>query len=326
MGNEINILSIDGGGIRGVLPAEILIYVEKKLSELYKKDIKLSDHFDYITGTSTGGILAALYCFPDEYGNPKYSAEDASNLYMEHGTYIFKKEFRWFYTFNGKIGPRYRPNNLEKLFDIYFKDVRIKESTSNLMLTSIDTTQRDIYFFKSYKGDEFENHNLMFRDAVRATSAAPTYFKPKHLIIDGLDRSLIDGGMGVNNPTVSAYIEVNKLYPKAKKINVLSIGTGPLEKSFSYKVAKKWGVINGAPKIFDINLSSMADAVDYQMNKLYENKNMIGRYLRVHPKIYDAEGKMDSASKDNLKLLKEAGKKSLELYKDDIDDFLKETV
>jgi patatin-like phospholipase/acyl hydrolase len=326
MKDVINVLSIDGGGIRGVLPGEILVYVEKKLSLLYKKDIKLSDHFDYIAGTSTGGILAALYCFPDENGNPKYSAEEASNLYMDHGTNIFKKEFRWFFTFNGFIGPRYRPNNLEKLLENYFKDVRIKESTSNLMLTSIDTTQRDIYFFKSYKGKELENHNLMFRDAVRSTSAAPTYFRPKHLIIDGVDRSLIDGGMGVNNPTVSAYIEVNKLFPKAKKVNVLSIGTGPLEKSFSYKTAKKWGIINGAPKIFDINLSSMADAVDYQMNKLYENKNMIGSYLRVQPNIFDAKGGMDDASKSNLKLLKEAGEKSLELYKDDIDAFLKKSL
>ena len=66
----VNILSIDGGGIRGVLPAQILIYVEEKLSKLYKKDVKLSDHFDYVTGTSTGGILGALYCFPDENGDP----------------------------------------------------------------------------------------------------------------------------------------------------------------------------------------------------------------------------------------------------------------
>ena len=147
MKDVINILSIDGGGIRGVLPAEILIYVESKLSELYKKDIKLSDHFDYIAGTSTGGILGALYCFPDKDGKPKYSAQEASDLYMNHGGYIFKKQVRWALTFNGFFGPRYNPDNLEKLFLEYFGDKRIKESTSELMLTSIDTTQRDIYFF-----------------------------------------------------------------------------------------------------------------------------------------------------------------------------------
>ena len=62
MKKTVNVLSIDGGGIRGVLPAQILIYVEKKLSELYGKETKISDHFDYVAGTSTGGILASLYC------------------------------------------------------------------------------------------------------------------------------------------------------------------------------------------------------------------------------------------------------------------------
>jgi patatin-like phospholipase/acyl hydrolase len=326
MKDVINVLSIDGGGIRGVLPAEILVYVEKKLSELYNKEIKLSDHFDYVAGTSTGGILGALYCFPDENGNPKYSAQQASDLYMNYGSHIFKKEFRYFSTLNGMFGPRYRPNNLEGLFSDYFKDVRIKESTSDFMLTSIDTTQRDIYFFKSYKAKLKEPHNLMFREAVRSTSAAPTYFRPSHLIIDGIDRCLIDGGMGINNPTVSAYIEVKKLYPNAKKINVLSIGTGPLELPFLYRVAKKWGILD-ASKIFDINLNSMSDAVDYQMNNLYKEGNLVGDYLRVSPKlIKGTNSKMDSASKKNLQMLKDSAKRSLENSKDDIDNFLKNSL
>jgi len=194
-----------------------------------------------------------------------------------------------------------------------------------LMLTSIDTTQRDIYFFKSYKAKAKEAHNLMFREAVRATSAAPTYFRPNNLIIDGVDRCLIDGGMGVNNPTVSAYVDVKKLYPNAKKINILSIGTGPLEIPFRYKVAKKWGILSAA-KIFDINLNSMSVAVDYQMNSLYEEGDLIGEYLRVAPKLIDGTNtKMDKASDKNLKMLKESGAKSLEVYKDRIDDFLKKT-
>jgi len=322
---SINILSIDGGGIRGVLPAEILIYVEKRLSELYGKETRLSEHFDYISGTSTGGILASLYCFPDENGRSKYSTLDALNIYMNHGSYIFKKEFRWFFTLNGIFGPRYRPNNLDKLFKNYFDDVRIKDATTNLMMPSIDTKQRDLYFFKSYKGEINEEHNIMFRDAARSTSAAPTYFKPKRLFIDGFDRSLIDGGMGLNNPSMSSYIEIKKIYPDVDRINVLSMGTGPLELPFKYKVAKKWGILN-ASKIFDINLDSMADAVDHQMNALYSKGELVGDYLRIKPQLFGAKTKMDCATKKNLKLLKEAGEKSLEMYKSRIDDFLEKTV
>ena len=321
----VNVLSIDGGGIRGILPSQILVYVEKKLSEIYGKTTRLSDHFDLIAGTSTGGILAALYCFPDKDGNPKYTAEESLNLYMNNGSDIFKKQSRWYYTLNGLLGPRYNPDNIENLFEMYFEDTRIKESTTNLMLSSIDNINREIYFFKSYKAKEKEPHNTLFKDAVRATSAAPTYFRPNHIYIDGEERSLIDGGLGINNPTISAYIEIGNLYPEATTINILSIGTSPLEESISYKVAKKWGTITGAPKLFDITLASMADAVDYQMSELYKNENMIGNYLRVQPQLFNASGEMDDASHKNLKALQEAGIKSTELNKAEIDIFLEKT-
>lgn len=326
MKKSVNVLSIDGGGIRGVLPAQILTYVEEKLTEIYGKPTKLSDHFDLIAGTSTGGILASIYCFPDKHGKPKYSAEEALNLYMENGGKIFKRQFRWIYTLVGIIGPRYNVKNTENIFKKYFGEVRIKESTSHLMVPSIDNLNRNIYFFKSYKGETNEAHNLLFYDAVRATSAAPSYFKPHHIFIDNKERSLIDGGLGINNPTVSAYIEVENLYPSVKKINVLSIGTAPPKKGISYKKARNWGTATGAPKLFDITLTSMSDAVNYQMTELYNNDNMIGSYLRVQPQLFEASGKMDDGSKKNLKRLKEAGLRSIELYKDKIDEFLNKTI
>ena len=329
MKKAINILTIDGGGIRGLISSEIMIYIENKLSELYGKDIKLAEHFDYIAGTSTGGILTCLYVFPGDDGKPKYSAKDASNLYYEHGRDIFKKRFKWFYSLGGLFSYRYNEKFIEKLFKKYFSDKRIKESVVPFMLTSVDTNSRDLYLFKSYKAEKHPKHNKTYLKAARATSAASTYFKPVKMYIDhGKDiqeMSLIDGGFGINNPAISAYVEVKKLYPNAEKINILSLGTGPDESSHPYKKAKKWGIINGASKLFSLILTSMSDATDYQVSKIYENKN-IGTYLRIQPNAYDASTKMDDASKKNLGLLREAGQKSVIDFKDQIDEFLEKTI
>lgn len=321
--DTINVLSIDGGGIRGLMSAEIICYIEKKLKELYNKDVKIADHFDYIAGTSTGGILTCIYSYPGEDGRPKFSAQEASDFYMNHGSKIFKKGFRYYLTLGGIFAPRYSSKYIIKLFKNYFKDKKINHSCTNFMVTSIATDNRDLFLFKSYKGENNFWQDRTYIEAAVATSAAPTYFKPLDLNVGyGIKRCLIDGGLGMNNPALSAYIEATKLYPKAKKINVLSIGTGPSEKSHMYKEAKKWGIINGASKLFDITLTSMSDTVCYQLEKLYSNENIEGEFLRLQPYKYYASGKMDDASKKNLQDLKDAGIKSAKDFKAEIDEFL----
>ncbi|CAG7580741.1 MAG: putative patatin-like phospholipase [uncultured marine phage] len=320
--SEINVLSIDGGGIRGVLPAEILIYVEEKIQELTNSDIRLAEHFDLIVGTSTGGILTCIYCLSDENGKPKYTAVDASNLYLKNGGDIFKKEFSHrVKTLWGLAGPRYSHKNVEKLFDKYMGEDKLDTSVTNMMLTSVNTKGSGLYLFKSFKAKIDPSRNHTFKDAARATSSAPTYFAPHKLN----DMSLIDGGMAINNPSMSAYVEAMKLFPKAKKINLLSIGTARTVDSFTHKKTKKWGILNWIVPLFDIILIASARGVEYQADLLYKS-HIKGEYLRIDPVLGDADDEMDNASPENLKLLKEAGIKSLSLNKDNIDMFLKKTI
>ena len=88
---KIRILSVDGGGIRGVLPGTILAQLEKILQRLSKSERKLGDYFDMIAGTSTGGILACIYLMPGDDGKAKYSAQDAVDLYIKNGHAIFDR-------------------------------------------------------------------------------------------------------------------------------------------------------------------------------------------------------------------------------------------
>ena len=87
----IRILSIDGGGIRGILPGQILVALEKKLAALTgNADARIADHFDFIAGTSTGGILTCIYLCADDKGRPRFTSQQAVDLYLQQGNSIFK--------------------------------------------------------------------------------------------------------------------------------------------------------------------------------------------------------------------------------------------
>ena len=90
------ILSIDGGGMKGIIPATLLITLEECLKKhSHDPEAKLADYFDLIAGTSTGGILAGLYLLPDPAAphHPLFSAKEACSFYLSHGPEIFKKNF-----------------------------------------------------------------------------------------------------------------------------------------------------------------------------------------------------------------------------------------
>ena len=93
MSKFTRILSIDGGGIRGLIPAKVLAAVEQKLQEKTgNKNARIADFFDLISGTSTGGLLTCIYLCPGLNGSrdrPRFSAEEAVRLYMERGDRIF---------------------------------------------------------------------------------------------------------------------------------------------------------------------------------------------------------------------------------------------
>ena len=99
MSKKITVLSIDGGGIRGIIPATILAYLEKEFNRKMQaqsgsqKQYRIADMFDFVAGTSTGGILGCLYLTPDAQQNPKYSATEIIDFYDKDGqislTWVF---------------------------------------------------------------------------------------------------------------------------------------------------------------------------------------------------------------------------------------------
>jgi len=329
------ILSIDGGGIRGILPGQILVSLEAKLKVISKKpDARIADYFDLIAGTSTGGILSCMYLLPSEKNKnrPRFSAEKAVDLYLDRGDEIFDISF-WQKLRSGAgiIDEKYSAKELEEALDDYIGDLKLSELLKPCLITSYDIKRRKGHFFRSHKAKKDESYNFKVKEAARATSAAPTYFEVARVkAMDKLVYPLIDGGVFVNNPALCAYSEARtwqfdakRNKPKAAEMMILSLGTGGSDKSFEYKKAKDWGAVEWIVPIIDIMMSGVADTVHYQLTQIYDAVEKPDQYLRISPKLFTADSAMDNASAENLTKLKNDGEQNAKDFDKELTAFAK---
>ncbi len=318
---KFRILTIDGGGIRGIIPAIILMELEKQLEIITNRtDIFISDYFDLISGNSTGGIIACGLLST----KPRFKAKDLLDLYMEKGKLIFEKT--WFYRFRSKFGlgnAQFSKKNIEKILKESFGDSTMKDFAKLGLIPAYSLEDAKPYFFtnRNYMTDSTD---FFIRDVARATSAAPTFFEPALVTnIEGFSRAFIDGGMFANNPTLCAYAEATKIKPDItpNDMIILSLGTGGVRNKYKYKEAKDWGLVGWAVPVINILLAANQDVVDYQINKLFDSEHIRsagGLYSRIDSPIPDESKSMDDVSDENLKRLEEFGHSLIEMFSDEI--------
>lgn len=291
------ILSIDGGGIRGIIPAMVL----SKIEEITKKPI--CKMFDMIAGTSTGGIIALGLTMPNNKVNvPEYKATDLIKLFLKEGKRIFNNSLlHKIYSLNGVNDAKYKSNGIESVLNQYFGKTMLSKALTDVFITSYETELRTPFFFRSRLAKDPQNKGYDFEmwKAGRSTSASPTYFKPFKLEADTSKGyySLIDGGIYANNPAMCAYAEAKSLYKSTTDIMVLSIGTGELTRSIDYKNSKNWGLLKWAKPIFDISMDGVNATVEYQLNQILPRN----RHYRLQVNLAElGKDDMDNASDENI--------------------------
>lgn len=324
MSKLTRILSIDGGGIRGILPGQILVVLEKKLQQKTgNANVRLADYFDLLAGTSTGGILTCLYLCPDANnpGRPRFTAKEAVDLYLLKGGDIFKSNLpHKILSAGGMADEKYSAKPMEECLQTYFGETRLSQLLKPCFITSYNIFQRTTNFFTQHDAVTKEGYDFLLREVARATSAAPTYFEPALVhSISGVSYPLVDGGIFANNPAMCAYVEAQDLFYGSEKnaipeMFVLSIGTGSIKKQYEYKKAKNWGALGWVQPLIDMMMSGVSDTVDYQLKKLFEAQGKSHNYIRIMPEMGTATHEMDDASPENLIALKEAGTMSAEKY------------
>jgi patatin-like phospholipase/acyl hydrolase len=298
------VLSIDGGGIRGVIPAVLLDHLEQNTGK------PICEMFDLIVGTSTGGILAAGLTVPGAAGKPKFSATDLLALYADRGKEIFARSFWDGVTSGwGIADAQYNEAPLEKLLGQYMGKATLTDCLKPVVLTSYDIEQRQPYFFKTSKALRSKDRNHLLKDAARATSAAPTFFEPE-VVPSRASRStrrvLVDGGVFMNNPSMCAFTEAFKAGETTETIMMLSLGTGVATRKIPFDDAKDWGLLEWVRPVISVMMDGQADASDYHLRQLIPDveSGAKQRYFRFDTELDLALDDMDAAHAANIQALK----------------------
>lgn len=203
------VLSIDGGGIKGVFPAAFLADIEATLPEpIYK-------YFDLIVGTSTGGIIAIGLALG-------MKASDILEFYQKLGPKIFNGNQLILFAKNFR-NAKYGHEKLEKALNEIFGNKTLSDAKSRLVITSLNVDNGSVCLLKTPHHPKFERDlNLTAVEVALATSAAPTYFPIK---IMSLGYSLVDGGVWANNPISVAVAEAIGVLDWSKEnTKILSVG------------------------------------------------------------------------------------------------------
>jgi patatin-like phospholipase/acyl hydrolase len=314
------VLSIDGGGMRGIVPALVLAEIEQRTGK------PIADLFDLVGGTSTGGLLALGLVKPGGDG-PQYRALDLVDLYAEEGDVIFAQSTLWkIRSLGGLAEERYDERPLEGLLrDKYFGETMTSEALAELVITSYDLHTSHPFFFKRSYAQERTDWDYPMWWVARSTSAAPTYFEPfliEKRLPDEVDHVLVDGGVFANNPTLCAYVEALDKWGADTEVVVCSIGTGEKKgRGLTKEEVDGWGAGKWATTILDTVFDGVSDSVDYQMRILCRHgEGEHPRYYRLQIVIPQRmSAALDNATPEQVRALKGLGQELIQRSGEQLD-------
>ncbi|CAL5385182.1 unnamed protein product [Camellia sinensis] len=335
-GDLITILSIDGGGIRGIIPGTILNFLESELQKLDGEDARIADYFDVIAGTSTGGLVTAMLTAPNEKNRPMYAAKDIKAFYLDQCPKIFPQESYPFANATKVIraisGPKYDGQYLHHLLKEKLGNRRLHQTLTNIVVPTFDIKRLQPTIFSTYEVKKNPSLDALLSDICIATSAAPTYlpahyFETKDFLGKARQFNLIDGGVAANNPTLVAIAEVTKEINRGNcdffpikpteygRFLVLSLGTGTSKADDKYKAdeAAKWGVLgwlsnDGSTPLVDVFTQASGDMVDFHISTVFQALHSENNYLRIQDDTLSGQlSSVDVATKENLENLVKVG-------------------
>jgi patatin-like phospholipase/acyl hydrolase len=302
---HVRILAIDGGGIRGLIPAVVLADLERRTGR------RTAELFDLIAGTSTGGILACGLTRPGDGGAPAFTAADLIGLYESEGPEIFHRSLiKRIESVEGYADERYDDRGLNAALSRYLDGTRLSQAVTDLFITAYEIERREAFFFRSSRARTDPTYDFTFVDAARATSAAPTYFEPARVSdVAGADSyALIDGGVFALNPAMCAYAELAATGRRDEIDLVVSLGTGSHTRRLPFEDVRNWGQLEWARPLVDVVFDGGAQTVDFELGQLLGPE----RYVRLQTRLTEASDSLDDAGDRNLEALRREGNRLVE--------------
>ncbi|MCX5815906.1 MAG: patatin-like phospholipase family protein [Proteobacteria bacterium] len=314
-GHCVRVLSIDGGGIRGIIPALLLAEIENQTKQ------PIAELFDLMVGTSTGGIIALGLSkpeFQDQY-KPQYTAQQLADFYETKGEIIFSSRFSILKNTGPFFRPKYATEGIETVLKDFFGDTPLDSALTNVQITAYEIEPEQKHYF--FDSSRYPNDVFFMRDVARAASAAPTYFPPVRLpvpknINDEGYITLIDGGVFANNPALYALLSAPhaRAEPPSNDILLVSLGTGVVPIKIPFEDAYNWGLLGWAKPLVNIVFSD--PGVENDLYRIMPEPEY--KYYRFQPELKGFKGDLDDVSHDNIQKLKQAAQNLIAERADDI--------
>ena len=308
---ERYILSLDGGGMRGIIPVVILQKLEECIRNNGGED-DIATYFDLVSGTSTGGLITlALTCesaLPhiDKNGSSQIDLEALLNNYMTMGKEIFQAQTS-FFGLRQFISDKYHSTNIQNLCQRWFGTRTMDCAKVPALIMAYDLSKGCQKIISSFG----EDSSCPVWVAARATSAAPTFFSP--IAYNG--DLLVDGGVIANNPVMFSYFEAKALYPECSKFHILSVSTGGAYHTMSIDSTK--GLMNWADQVSPMYSTAQKRTTDFVMNRIPDVE-----YIRIDDPLPEPV-KMDETNPSSLQYIKAQASISASAHKDELDAFAK---
>lgn len=309
---RLKVLCLDGGGMRGIVPATILAALEDQLiAETGKPDTRLVDYFDLFAGTSTGGILTCLYLLPDlkRPDRPRFSARQVLDLYCQEGPAIFYRSPRKRLTsLMGLAGEKFDSQQMTKIMRRFMLDTRLKELVKPCLIPAYDIQQQSAYYFNSETAKSQPSEDYAVWQVAQSTASAPIYFGPfQAQAADGNTRVLIDGGVFANNPSMSAYHHLQQLLPEPANLTMVSLGTGCTSQAYAMKDLKAKGLLNCWKPLIHILGTAKSRSTEQLTREVLESAAAGHNYFRINPPLTGASSNMDDVSAHQITSLRSLG-------------------
>lgn len=302
---KIFLLSLSGGGFRGIIHA----YALSRLETLFGASI--INIFNAVSGTSTGALVAFGIGIPDPErpGVPLYSASDVLKLYLDEREHIFQKPglSKRIMSVKGLWGPKYSIIGMEESFKNSYRSYRMSDLLIPAFIPAVEVLQgKGAHIFSSTKARVNDAKDYLIWHVARATTAAPSFFESKELAADanGNDGESIlnfwDGGLFANNPAEVALIEGQKMFPnkRPKDFILLSIGTGEEKCSISQEMTQKMGYGNVGAQFIKASMAAQNSWVHKKLKKQLKDN-----YVRLDVNLDEEGVELDNITNDYVEKL-----------------------
>jgi patatin-like phospholipase/acyl hydrolase len=350
------LLSIDGGGIRGLIPAIVLAHIEKQT------DRPICELFDAIAGTSTGGILALGLTKPG--ADLKTRAQSLVELYQNRGREIFHEGFlrRAMYevldrlpvgadpnehlfglprhaTPSDLFDPKYAATGRAKVMQDFFGATKLTDATARVFVTSYDTYGRGPVFFVSRTPDAADERyfdaiaeDISMVDAAMATSAAPTYFPPHQIQKSHVAKneehkyySLVDGGVFSNNPAALAHAFLNSGGMGPDDF-IVSLGTGSMTAEYEYERTRNWGAAQWGFPVLKLMFDGQTEAVSLGLSRRFGPRYVRLQAFLTKELATPVSDDLDDASEENIAAMVKFANELIEKYRGDLERLCQQLV